>query len=124
MQVFGGAIMARYKPRFRISIKDQATGKKLKIELLPMPWRGRFAIRQNGRRPRKRPFGTTSEVFARLRSWVAQQRSYTLNLGSMDITRRATTNSMTSQCPARAFPMPACQSIGLLALAALRRKLG
>jgi hypothetical protein len=65
--------MARYKARFRISIKDQATGKKLKIELLPLPWRGRFALRQNGLRPNKRPFGTTSEIFARLRSWVAQQ---------------------------------------------------
>jgi hypothetical protein len=73
VHVFGGAIMARYKPRFRISIKDQATGKKLKIELLPMPWPGRFAVRQNGKRPRKKAFATTSEVFARLRSWVAQQ---------------------------------------------------
>jgi hypothetical protein len=73
VHVFGGAIMARYKPRFRISMKDHATGKKLKIELLSMPWPGRFAVRQNGKCPRKRPFGTTSEVFARLRSWVAQQ---------------------------------------------------
>ncbi len=42
--------MARYKARFRISIKDQATGKKLKIELLSMPWPGRFAVRQKGGR--------------------------------------------------------------------------
>jgi hypothetical protein len=74
VQVFGGAIMARYKPRFRISIKDRATGKKLNIELRPMPWPGRFAVRQNGKRPHKRAFATTSEVFARLRSWVAQQQ--------------------------------------------------
>jgi hypothetical protein len=44
--------MAHYKPRFRISIKDLATGKKLTVELLPGLWRGHFSIRQNGRRDR------------------------------------------------------------------------
>jgi hypothetical protein len=34
VQVFGDANMARYKARFRFSIKDHATGKKLKIESL------------------------------------------------------------------------------------------
>ena len=71
--VFGGATMARYKPRFRISIKDLATGKKLTVELLPGLRLGHFAIRQNGRRPAKTPTATTSQVFAKLRSWVTQQ---------------------------------------------------
>ena len=65
--------MARYKARFRVSIKDRATGKKLKIELIPMPWRGQYLVRQNGRRPGKKPLATTSKNFARLRRWVVQQ---------------------------------------------------
>ena len=65
--------MARYKARFRISIKDHASGKKLKIELLPMSWRGQYLVRKNGRQPGKKPLATTSEIFARLRRWVVQQ---------------------------------------------------
>jgi len=34
--VFGGATVAHYKPRFRFSIKDLATGKKLTVELRPV----------------------------------------------------------------------------------------
>ena len=71
--IFGCATMAHYKPRFRISIKDLATGKKLTVELVPGLWRGHFSIRQNGRRAPKVPTATTSQVFARLRSWVARQ---------------------------------------------------
>jgi hypothetical protein len=72
-RIFCGATMARKAARFRISIKDNATGAKLVVELLPFPWSGRFAIRQNGRRARRVASASTSAIFARLRSWVARQ---------------------------------------------------
>jgi hypothetical protein len=65
--------MPRLKARFRISIKDHATGKALKVELIEQPWPGRFWIRQNGKSPRGRTDASLSMVFAQLRRWVVKR---------------------------------------------------
>ena len=65
--------MPRLKPRFPISIKDNATGKALKVELVEQPWPGRFWIRQNGKLPRGQIEGTLSMVFAQLRRWMVKR---------------------------------------------------
>jgi hypothetical protein len=68
--------MGRQKARFRISIKDQASGKILKVELIPaerMFRPGQYAVRINGRQATKVPEANLTEVFDRLRRWVAGQ---------------------------------------------------
>jgi hypothetical protein len=65
--------MPRLKPRFRISIKDNATGKALKVELVEQPGPGRFWIRENGKLPRAQSKGNLSMVFAQLRRWVVKR---------------------------------------------------
>jgi len=65
--------MPRLKPRFRISIKDYATGRTLKIELTDQLWPGRYWIRQDGKEPSRQIEGSLSTVFAKLRRWTVSQ---------------------------------------------------
>jgi hypothetical protein len=65
--------MARLKPRLRISIKDHATGRTLKVELIEQVSPGRYWIRQDGKRPARHPEGSLSTVFAHLRRWTVSQ---------------------------------------------------
>ena|GEM_PF-5130810 len=67
--------MARKKARFRISIKDQRTGKSLKVELIDADHLfrpGLYDVRVNGRAAAKIPQANITEVFDRLRRWVAR----------------------------------------------------
>ena len=64
--------MARKTARFRISIKDNLTGKALKVELLP--WIGaKFTVRQNGLIARRTPHASLSVVAGRLRRWLVRE---------------------------------------------------
>lgn len=63
--------MALKTARFRISIKDNLTGRALKIELID--WVGsRFSIRQNGLRATRMPEANISTVCAQLRRWMVR----------------------------------------------------
>jgi len=64
--------MARKTARFRISIKDNLTGKALKVELLP--WIGtRYTIRQNGHIAGRIRHANLSAICGQLRHWLVQQ---------------------------------------------------
>jgi hypothetical protein len=65
--------MARLKPRFRISIKDHATERTLRIELIEQVSPGRYWIRQDGKQPARYREGSLSTVFAHLRRWTVRQ---------------------------------------------------
>ncbi len=68
--------MARSPVRFRVSIKDQKSGRALKVELIDAPgmWgERRYQIRVNGKAAEKIKVATLTEVFDRLRRWVVQQ---------------------------------------------------
>ena len=72
VQDFCRVIMARYKARFRISIKDNLTGRALKIELLPYIG-DRYLVRQNGLHARAVQHASLTKVFARLRRWMVRE---------------------------------------------------
>ena len=64
--------MARKTARFRISIKDNLTGKALKVELLP--WIGtKYTIRQNGVIAGRMREASLSVVCGKLRRWLVRQ---------------------------------------------------
>lgn len=68
--------MGRSPARFRISIKDNKTGKALKVELIDAPglWgERRFRLRQNSRNPDQIKEASLTEVFERLRKWIVKQ---------------------------------------------------
>jgi hypothetical protein len=65
--------MARSKARFRISLKDNLTGRSLKVELIEQPWPGRYWLRQQGKNAERISEASVSTVFARLRRWLVQQ---------------------------------------------------
>ncbi|MCB1104180.1 MAG: hypothetical protein KDK74_05555 [Cephaloticoccus sp.] len=68
--------MARTKARFRISIADNQTGRRLKVELIGDPgyWgERRFKLRVNDREARRIKRATLTEVFDRLRRWTVRQ---------------------------------------------------
>ena len=65
--------MARSKARFRISIKDNLTGRSLKVELIHQPWPGRYWVRQQGKNAERVKEANVSTVFARLRRWLVYQ---------------------------------------------------
>ena len=65
--------MARSKARFRISVKDNLTGRSIKVELIPQPWPGRYWLRQQGRNAERTREANLSTVFARLRRWLVQE---------------------------------------------------
>ena len=71
--------MGRPGARFWLSVKDQATGESLKLELIPAPNEspfasnpsaGRYRIRVNGNVSTKVKEATLTEIFNRLRGWV------------------------------------------------------
>ena len=71
--------MGRPRARFRLSLKDQASGESLKVELIPAPNETPFAsnpaakryrIRVNGKASAKVKEATLTEVFHRLRGWL------------------------------------------------------
>ena len=67
--------MGREKARFRISIKDHQSGKALKVELIEASrlfHPGQYAVRINGRKAEKVPHANLTEVFDRLRRWLAR----------------------------------------------------
>lgn len=68
-----GANMALKRARFRISIKDNLTGRAFKIELLQLPFAQRFGVRQNGKRATTIAEANLSTVFARLRRWTVAE---------------------------------------------------
>jgi len=68
--------MGRSPARFRISIKDNKTGKALKVEMIDAPglWgERRFRLRQNDKEPEQVKDATLTEVFDRLRKWLVKQ---------------------------------------------------
>ena len=65
--------MALKKARFRISIKDNLTGRALKIELIERPLSGRYSLKQNGKPAERIREANLSTVFARLRRWVVYE---------------------------------------------------
>lgn len=76
--------MARPSARFRLSLKDQASGESLKVELIPAPNETpfvsnpaakRYRVRVNGRVSTKVKDVTLTEALNRLRTWlVARSR--------------------------------------------------
>jgi hypothetical protein len=68
-----GANMALKKARFRISIKDNLTGRALKIELIERSLTGRYRVKQNGKPAQNIREANLSTVFARLRRWVVSE---------------------------------------------------
>ena len=68
--------MARVKARFRISLKDQRSGKNLKVEFIEVPRLfpgGGYRIRVNDRLATRTPEATLTVVCDRLRRWLRQQ---------------------------------------------------
>ncbi|MDP1579155.1 MAG: hypothetical protein Q8M02_02685 [Candidatus Didemnitutus sp.] len=74
--------MGRPRARFRLSLKDQASGESLKVELIPAPNEspfvsnpsaGRFRVRVNGKAAAKVKEATLTEVFNRLRHWLVRR---------------------------------------------------
>jgi hypothetical protein len=68
--------MPRSVARFRLSIKDNKTRERIKVELIEAPglWgERRYRLRQNGRAPRKMKDATLPEVFDRLRRWLVKR---------------------------------------------------
>ena len=68
--------MPRTKARFRVSRKDNKTGRALKVELIEA--RGlwgerRYRLRVDGREPVKVKEATLTEVFDRLRRWLVRR---------------------------------------------------
>jgi hypothetical protein len=62
--------------RFRISLKDQRSGKNLKVELIEVARlfpSGSFRIRVNDRLATKTPEASLTIVCDRLRRWLCQQ---------------------------------------------------
>jgi len=70
--------MALNKARFRISLKDNLTGRALKIELIQCPLTARYKVRQNGKPARNVVEANLSTVFARLRRWVVHEKKRSL----------------------------------------------
>lgn len=64
--------MARKKARFRISIKDNITGRALKLELLYVIG-GHYLIRQNGLQAESMRYGNLTQITSRLRRWLVRQ---------------------------------------------------
>ncbi|RXK55050.1 hypothetical protein ESB00_03885 [Oleiharenicola lentus] len=64
--------MARRKARFRISIKDNAAGKVLKVELIPDVMGIGFTVRQNGKMIDHVPRFSLTAVCERLRRWLVR----------------------------------------------------
>jgi hypothetical protein len=65
--------MAREKARFRISLKDNRTGRALKVELWHYCRLDQYAIRQNGKRAKSVRAASLSVIFARLRRWLVAE---------------------------------------------------
>jgi hypothetical protein len=65
--------MSLKKARFRISIKDNLTGRALKVELVQKPLTRRFWVKLNGKRARNVREANLSKVFARLRRWIVAE---------------------------------------------------
>jgi len=67
--------MARKTARFRISLKDNLTGRSLKVELSQYCRLDRYSIWQNGKRSKTVKVASLSVIFSRLRKWlVAEER--------------------------------------------------
>jgi hypothetical protein len=68
--------VGRKLARFRISLKDHRTLKGIKVELIKTDtlWgEARFRLRVNGRAARQIKEATLTEVFDRLRRWLAKR---------------------------------------------------
>jgi hypothetical protein len=64
--------MPRAKARYRISVKDNFTGHRLRVELVEQPWPGRFWLRVDGKRSERLPEASLSRVCDRLRRWLTR----------------------------------------------------
>jgi hypothetical protein len=68
--------MARQTARFRISVKDNASGSHFKVELIQTSglWgERRFILRVNGRQPRRLRVASLTQVCDQLRRWLARR---------------------------------------------------
>ena len=73
--------MARRIARFRISLKDNRTGRSLKFELWHHCRLDQYTSRQNGKRAKSVRVANLSVIFARLRRWlVAEEKRSRRNL--------------------------------------------
>jgi hypothetical protein len=66
--------MGRAVARFRISIKDNASGTKFKVELIRASglwYERRFIVRVNGRPARRMRVASLTQVCDQLRRWLA-----------------------------------------------------
>ncbi len=69
--------MPRAKARYRISVKDNLTGHRLRLELVEQPWPGRFWLRVDGKLSPRLPGASLSQVCDRLRRWLARPQRRT-----------------------------------------------
>ena len=67
--------MPRPAPRFRISVTDCRTRRRLVVELIepPFPAARRYWLRVNGRKAARVPEASLTTVFHRLRAWLVRQ---------------------------------------------------
>ena len=66
--------MARLAAEWRISIKHNPSGETYKIELIRFPvLQRRWFVRFNGKRSKKFPDGTLSEIFALIRTLLVKK---------------------------------------------------
>ena len=66
--------MPRPKPHYTLTVKDHASGKQLKIELIHLPFveTRRFRVRVNGAWAAKVPVASKTVVLEQLRSWLVR----------------------------------------------------
>lgn len=69
---FGWGAMPRAKACYRISVKDDFTGHRLRLDLVEQLWPGRFWLRVDGNRSQRLPESSLSRVCDRLRRWLTR----------------------------------------------------
>ena len=67
--------MPRPKAHFSVVVTDHATQKRMKVELVDLPFSDgkRFRLRVNGRWAEKVPVGSKTIVLQQVRSWLVRQ---------------------------------------------------
>ena len=79
-------IVSRPRADLRISLKERG-GQTYRIELIRVPFTRRFRVRRNGKKSRKLPEATATEVADEIRRWLA--RSAARPTTAEDILRRS-----------------------------------
>lgn len=67
--------MPRPKAHYVLSVKNQVSGSRLKVELVDLPFSDgrRFRLRVNGQWARKLPVASKSQVLQHVRSWLVKR---------------------------------------------------